>query len=109
MATLRARKESAAWPEYKMLYWEDFDFSLLKHIIVKSRSNKSQTTYNNVIIMADTETSKKEGLAKKDIETKEMFFVETYEYSVECEECGYAVFTRELDDAVYAWNEGVGE
>lgn len=66
MATLRARKESAAWPEYKMLYWEDFDFSLLKHIIVKRRSNKSQTTYNNVIIMADTETSKKEGLAKKD-------------------------------------------
>ena len=65
MATLRARKESAAWPEYKMLYWEDFDFSLLKHIIVKRRSNKSQTTYNNVIIMADTETSKKEGLVKK--------------------------------------------
>jgi DNA-directed RNA polymerase subunit RPC12/RpoP len=48
-----------------------------------------------------------EGLAKKDIETKEMFFVETYEYSVECEECGCAVYTRELDDAVYAWNEGV--
>ena len=50
-----------------------------------------------------------EGLAKKDIETKEMFFIETFEYSVECEECGYAVYTRELDDAVYAWNEGVGE
>lgn len=50
-----------------------------------------------------------EGLAKRDIETKEMFFVETYEYSVECEECGYAVYTRELNDAVYAWNEGVVE
>lgn len=66
MATLRARKEKAFWPEYTMLYWEDFDYSLLQHIITKNRSNKSKTTYSNIIIMADTETSKKEGLQKKD-------------------------------------------
>ena len=59
MATLRARKESAHWPEYSMVRWDLFDYSLFKHIIVKNRSNKSKTTYNNVIIMADTETSKK--------------------------------------------------
>lgn len=50
-----------------------------------------------------------EGLAKKNIETKEMYFVETYEYSVECEECGNSVYARELDDAVYAWNEGISD
>lgn len=50
-----------------------------------------------------------EGLAKKNIETKEMFFIETYEYSIECEECGEAVYARELEDAVYAWKEVVEE
>jgi DNA-directed RNA polymerase subunit RPC12/RpoP len=50
-----------------------------------------------------------EGLAKRNIETKEMYFVETYEYSVECEECGASVYTRELDDAVYAWNEEMSD
>ena len=59
MATLRARKESAHWPDYSMVRWDLFDYSLFKHIIVKNRSNKLKTTYNNVIIMADTETSKK--------------------------------------------------
>lgn len=59
MATLRARKEAAFWPDYALVYWDDFDYSLFKHIIVKNRSNKSKTTYNNVIIMLDTETSKK--------------------------------------------------
>ena len=46
-----------------------------------------------------------EGLAKRDIETNEMFFVEAYEYSVECDECGESVWARERDDAVQIWNE----
>lgn len=46
-----------------------------------------------------------EGLTKKNIETKEMYFVETYEYSIECEECGNSVYTGELEDAVCIWNE----
>lgn len=40
-----------------MKFWRDFDYSLFKHIDVKKRTNKR--TYNDVIIMADTETSKK--------------------------------------------------
>lgn len=50
-----------------------------------------------------------EGIAKKDIETKEMYFIETFEYSVECEKCGASVYTRELDDAVYVWNEKMAD
>ena len=44
-----------------MTFWRDFDYSLFKHIDVKKRTNKR--TYNDVIIMADTETSKKPQLA----------------------------------------------
>lgn len=50
-----------------------------------------------------------EGIARKDIETKEMYFIETLEYSVECEECGASVYTRELDDAVYVWNKEMAD
>lgn len=46
-----------------------------------------------------------EGLAKRNIETNKMFFVDTYEYSVECDECGEAVWARERDDAIQIWNE----
>lgn len=65
MATLRARKEAAFWPDYIMMRWDQFDYSLFKHIIVKNRSNKSRTTYNNLIIMADTETSKKPKMGER--------------------------------------------
>lgn len=65
MATLRARKEAAFWPDYIMMRWDRFDYSLFKHIIVKNRSNKSRTTYNNLIIMADTETSKKPKMGER--------------------------------------------
>ena len=65
MATLRARKEAAFWPDYALVYWDDFDYSLFKHIIVKNRSNRSRTTYNNLIIMADTETSKKPKMGER--------------------------------------------
>ena len=45
---------------YKMTYWEDFDFENLgKHIDVKTRGGHKGVTYNDIIIMADTETSKK--------------------------------------------------
>lgn len=66
MATLYARKESQCWPEYSMQHWENFDYSLFKHIVTKYRSNKSRTSYSDVIIMADTETSKKKDHVKKD-------------------------------------------
>ena len=65
MATLRALKEAAFWPDYIMMRWDQFDYSLFKHIIVKNRSNRSRTTYNNLIIMADTETSKKPKMGER--------------------------------------------
>lgn len=40
-----------------MQFWRDFDYSLFKYIDVKKRTNKK--TYNDIIIMGDTETSKK--------------------------------------------------
>jgi len=45
---------------YKMTYYMDFDYSLLGEIQVKFRSGRGRkSSYNDVIIMADTETSKK--------------------------------------------------
>lgn len=57
------------WRErgYKMEFWRDFDYSLFKYIDVKKRTNKK--TYNDIIIMGDTETSKKpeiEGVERYD-------------------------------------------
>lgn len=45
---------------YKMQYWTEFDFSKLSDIIpVKKRGGHKNVTYNDIIIMFDTETSKK--------------------------------------------------
>ena len=45
---------------YKMQYWKEFDFSKLSDIIpIKTRGGHKNITYNDIIIMADTETSKK--------------------------------------------------
>ena len=52
--------------DYALLHWEHFDYSILQHIYIRTKSNKQKTSYGDVIIMADTETSKKEGLKKHD-------------------------------------------
>ena len=52
--------------DYALLHWEQFDYSILQHIYIRTKSNKKKTSYGDVIIMADTETSKKEGLKKHD-------------------------------------------
>lgn len=45
---------------YRMARWDDFDYSILQHIEVKKKRGKNNgKTYNNIIMMADTETSKK--------------------------------------------------
>lgn len=45
---------------YKLQYWKEFDFDKLTDFIpVKTRSGRKNITYNDIIIMADTETSKK--------------------------------------------------
>jgi len=46
--------------EYSMCYWSDFDYSILNNIMYSKRSGRGRNdTWSDVIIMADTETSKK--------------------------------------------------
>ena len=45
--------------EYRMLYFDQFDYSILGEIGYKKSRSKHTGTINNIIIMADTETSKK--------------------------------------------------
>ena len=45
---------------YDMEYWSDYDFSILNVISCKKKAGRGgNNTYNNVVIMGDTETSKK--------------------------------------------------
>lgn len=44
---------------YKMLHHTDFDYSILSRILSKVKSGKGDGSYSDCIIMADTETSKK--------------------------------------------------
>lgn len=62
MALYRSRK---SWMirhnSYSFRYYKFFDFNILKNIIYIKRPGKGQNdTYNDVLIMADTETSKEE-------------------------------------------------
>ena len=44
---------------YSRTYWQDFDYSILSHIMQRrQRGRGNSKRYNDVIIMADTETSK---------------------------------------------------
>lgn len=45
--------------EYRMLYFDQFDYSILGEIGYKKSRSKHTGTVNNIIIMGDTETSKK--------------------------------------------------
>lgn len=46
--------------KYAMYHWRDFDYSILSNIMYSKRSGRGQhDTWSDVIIMADTETSKK--------------------------------------------------
>ncbi len=45
---------------YQIIYWDKFDYNILSNIMYRKRSGRgSNATYNDIIIMADTETSKK--------------------------------------------------
>lgn len=50
----------SAWDmfSYKCIYYQDFDYELFKHIDLKYKTKKGKVSYNDIIIMADTETSK---------------------------------------------------
>lgn len=59
LATVRRHYLLEHW-EYGIFLYSDFDFSILDNIIYKKRAGRgSNGTYNDCIIMADTETSKK--------------------------------------------------
>lgn len=44
--------------EYKITYYKDFDFSNFQFIDLKYKTKKGKYSYNDLIIMADTETAK---------------------------------------------------
>lgn len=44
---------------YEFTRWDEFDYTILKYIEVKKKHAGGGKTYNNIIMMADTETSKK--------------------------------------------------
>ena len=60
MPTRIYRKELRFWNDhpYALIYWKDYDFENFRHIICKKKTN-GRVTYPDVIIMADTETSRK--------------------------------------------------
>ena len=60
MRTAAHIKNVRTWDsiEYKLTYYKDFDFSLFQCIDLKYKTKKGKYSYNDVIIMADTETAK---------------------------------------------------
>ena len=45
--------------KYSMTFWKDFDYKVLDNIMYHGKAGKRKGTYNDVIMMFDTETSKK--------------------------------------------------
>lgn len=45
--------------EYKMCYWSDFNYKILQNCIYRKYNSFNTSTYNDITIMLDTETSKK--------------------------------------------------
>lgn len=60
MQTALHTKHVRAWEsfDYKCVYYKDFDFKLFENIDCKFKTTKGRKSYNDIIIMADTETSK---------------------------------------------------
>ena len=52
---------------YRRMYYKEFDYSILRNIFTLKRAGAGDNpSYNNIIIMADTETSKKHMKAIKE-------------------------------------------
>lgn len=60
MRTAEHNKNVRAWDSvpYKLTYYKDFDYKLFQNIDLKYKHSKTKHSYNDLIIMADTETSK---------------------------------------------------
>ena len=61
MITRIRKKQILTWQSrpYAMTYWKNYDYSFFKDIVIRHKSNKEKTSYADLIIMADTETSRK--------------------------------------------------
>lgn len=57
---------------YQRIYWKDFNYNILLKIIYRlTQGRRGNITYNNVIIMADTETSKEgQNTTYKDVKNR---------------------------------------
>lgn len=44
---------------YRLTYWEDFDYEILKRVVIRQKANKQKTRWADLIMMGDTETSRK--------------------------------------------------
>lgn len=65
LVTLRRQKWSAFG--YAMIFWKEYDFSRLDNILTgRQRHGETSISYNDIIIMADTETSKSSNKNVKD-------------------------------------------
>ena len=52
--------------KYEMVYWQEWDYSFLSMIMYQYKTGKGRTgSWNNIIIAADTETSKMPGAGKE--------------------------------------------
>ena len=62
MRTRISKRIVHAWETagFQRCYWKDYDFDNFKKVMVRKRSGKSGHTYADLIIMADTETSRKD-------------------------------------------------
>lgn len=59
LSTIR-RKYFDEYHPYKLVYWSNYDYKVLDNILYRKKAGRGEnTTYNDVIIMCDTETSKK--------------------------------------------------
>ncbi len=61
MKTRYLKKQLSAFNAYgyALRYWEDFDYEILHHVIIRQKGNKQKTRWADLVMMGDTETSKK--------------------------------------------------
>lgn len=83
---------------YKMVHWSEYDFSELNHIMAfKRTSSKDKNTYNDVFIMADTETSKKRPDTVKKVFNKKKQITQTQYIGYDNHVCAWSIALRAYD------------
>lgn len=57
--------------DYKMCYWSEFNYAILQNCIYRKYNSYNTSTYNDITIMLDTETSKKHEARYKEVKHKD--------------------------------------